>query len=87
MKFFFPHSKFLHETTDYQPELSLKKWSQTDEEFSRTIVIKVYLLPHCNDADSSNRVKTHQKIFFWIFTTICHIIEWILLNFRNALFF
>ena len=38
----------------------MKKWSQTDEEFSkRKVVINVYPLPHCHDADPSNRVKTH----------------------------
>ena len=60
-------NKFLHQdSAAYQSKLSLKKLSQTDKEFSRKSVIKVHPLPHCNDADSSNKVKTHYFFFFLI---------------------
>ena len=46
-----------------------------------------YPFPYCNEGDHSNRFKTHEKLFFWIFNNICHIPEWILLIFKNSLFF
>ena len=41
--------------------------------------MKVYPLPHYDDIDPSNNVKTLQKLVFWIFATIYHKPEWILL--------
>ena len=67
--FLFPWQSFLGKQIPslynpaYLSKLSLKKCSQTDKEFSRKVVIKVYHLPHCDD--TSNRVKTHQ--FFFLF--------------------
>ena len=55
---------------------------QADKEFSRKCVIKIYPLPHCNDADCSNGVKTHQKLFFGVF-----IPEWIFTYFLKYLIF
>ena len=64
-------NKTLHENSvAYQSKLSLKKWSQKDEESSRKPVIKIYPLPHCNDADCSNRVETHHSYLF-IYLFIC----------------
>ena len=31
----------------YQSKLFLEKWGQTDKEYSRKVIIKVYPLPHC----------------------------------------
>ena len=60
----FYRKKVLHENAAYQSKLSLKKWSQANKEFSREVVIKLYSLLYCNDADRSSRVKTHQIFFF-----------------------
>ena len=58
-------NKTLHENNvAYRSKLSLKKWSQKDEESSRKPAIKIYPLPHCNDADCSNRVETHHSYLF-----------------------
>ena len=32
-----------------------------DKEFLRKAAIKVHPLPHCDDADTSNRIKTYQS--------------------------
>ena len=67
-----------------------KKCSQTDTESLRKVVIKVYPLHHCNDANPINRVKTRQFFLFFlflIFTTIPHIPESILPVVYLALFF
>ena len=45
----------------------------------------IYPLPHHNEEDRSNRVKSHQKLLFLIFTNISHITKGILLIFKNAL--
>ena len=66
----------------------MEKWSQTYKKFLKKSFHKgTYPFPHCNDKDRSNRFKTHQNLFFWIFNNMCHILECILLIFKNYLFF
>ena len=43
--------------------MKLRK-NQTDKELSRKIVMNVYPLPHYDDIDPSNNVKTLQKLIF-----------------------
>ena len=39
-------SYFLKTIQAYQSKLFLDKWSQTDKEYPRKVVVKVYPLPH-----------------------------------------
>ena len=63
---------------------SLKKWIQTDKEFSKNSYHRVISQMTQTAATGSKLIK---KYFVLIFTTICHIPEWNLLIFSNALFF
>ena len=54
----------------YWSKLQLRKWSQTDTDYLRKFVTKLYLVSVAEDKDPSIRVKMHQT-FFFIFTTIC----------------
>ena len=52
---------FHHNNSAYQSKLSLKKWSETDRNYSKVILTKVYLLPHCQ------RPRPQQKSLLLIF--------------------
>ena len=47
----------------------------------------IYPLPHHSEEDCSNRVKSHQKLLFLIFTNISHITKWTLLILKIPYFF
>ena len=82
-------NKFLHENNAcYQAILCLKKWSQTDQESSRKVVIKVHILFHIVMTKTAATGLIQIKSYFSVFlNNICHIPEWISLILKNSLFF
>ena len=82
-------NKFLHENNAaYQSKLFLKKWSQMDKESSAKVVIKVRILFPIVITKTAAAGSKHIKSYFSGFlNNICHITEWILLIFKNSLFF
>ena len=85
----FQGNKFLHENNAvYQSKLSLKKWSQTDKESSRKVVIKVHIFFPTVMTKTAATCSKHIKSYFsGVLNNVCHIPEWILLVFKNYLFF
>ena len=70
------------------PQSTSEKMESNDKESSRKSIIKLYILcPIVMAQTAATASKYIKKNLFLIFINICHIPEWILLIFRNALFF
>ena len=59
---------FLHQNhATYYSKLCLRKWGQTDKDYWKKFVTKLYLASIAKDKDPSIRVKMHQIFFLYFF--------------------
>ena len=71
----------------YQSKLSLKKWDKQINNPQGSCHKGTYPFPHCMTKTAATGSKHIKICFSGFLNNICHIPEWILLVFKNFVFF